>query len=512
MGRTRDRQLGFLLLSLALGGCGGEDLTTPRTTGTLQLVTATTGVEIDPDGYTVRLDGEPPRAIGASASLPDLEVAAGSHTVQLAGLAPNCAVTGENPRTVSLPGDQTRKVSFDVTCTATIGTLYVTTATSGDNLDADGYTVAVDGGDHGHIDASAAVTLGDIAPGAHTVSLGGVASNCLVEGNDPVDVTIQPGATAQVAFQINCHAPGAISWSTIPLPVDFVARSIWASSPSDIFVTGFYQSATLESLVLHYDGSAWTEQLRGDWTRYTFVWGITASNVFVVGAGTARHYDGRSWADIGPGDDNVVFLSVWGNSKHDVYAGGWYEAIPEGGQVRHYGGASWTRLPSGGLPGSYGHVTDMQGISSTNIYALGHESSYDAPPEEEIKRSMVLHYNGSTWERSFVVTYQYANPAGAYDLNAIWVNGSDDIFVVGEDGHIVHSDGASWQQMPSSTTGNILDVWGASRSNVYAVGTTGILHYDGTSWSVINPTPGKYIWGTPQDVFVVTEGEILHGH
>jgi hypothetical protein len=80
-------------------------------------------------------------------------------------------------------------------------------------------------------------------------------------------------------------------------------------------------------------------------------------------------------------------------------------------------------------------------------------------------------------------------------------------------GHIIHStDGSSWTPMTSGTTGSIVDVWGSSRFNVYAAGTTGILRYNGIRWSSVNSTPGTYIWGTPQDVFVVSEGAILHRH
>src|SRR5919202_1318716 len=89
-------------------GCGGDGGTSPGDGGTspgmgsLQLATTTTGSPLDPDGYLVSLDGGEPQAIGLNATLVVDPIAAGTHTVLLSDLIPECEVTGENPRTVSV--------------------------------------------------------------------------------------------------------------------------------------------------------------------------------------------------------------------------------------------------------------------------------------------------------------------------------------------------------------------------------------------------------------------------
>src|SRR5882724_8015353 len=92
----------FLLSALGVHACGGGDLTTPPTTGTLEVTTSTTGDQPDPDGYTVLVDAEPAQVIGSAATLGITDVAAGSHTIQLSGVAANCTVSSDNPRTVSV--------------------------------------------------------------------------------------------------------------------------------------------------------------------------------------------------------------------------------------------------------------------------------------------------------------------------------------------------------------------------------------------------------------------------
>ena len=86
---------------------------TPPGAGSLRITTATSGSSLDPDGYTISVDGAAPQVIGPNATL-DLEgLAAGTHALTLSGIASNCHLDGENPRTVEvLPAT----VSFDLNC------------------------------------------------------------------------------------------------------------------------------------------------------------------------------------------------------------------------------------------------------------------------------------------------------------------------------------------------------------------------------------------------------------
>ena len=68
--------------------------------------------------------------------------------------------------------------------------------------------------------------------------------------------------------------------------------------------------------------------------------------------------------------------------------------------------------------------------------------------------------------------------------------------------------------MSSGTTSQLLEVWGSSGDDVFAVGGE-LLHYDGTAWSTMSAgTGGKVsgVWGSRGgDVFTVgLSGIILH--
>jgi hypothetical protein len=105
------------------------------------------------------------------------------------------------------------------------------------------------------------------------------------------------------------------------------------------------------------------------------------------------------------------------------------------------------------------------------------------------------------------------------NLLAIWANSPSDVFVTGRPGRIVHYDGTSWTVMTPATGGGLdqlVAVWGSGPGDVFAVvfGTPGaIQHYDGQSWSRTTvPDRLRAVWGSgPSDVFAVgDDGPTTH--
>jgi len=175
-------------------------------TGILEVTAETTGADVDPDGYAVEIDGGSGLAIGVNATLAPQELTTGDHEVELTGLAANCMVAGSNPRTVTVATDETVSTTFEVTCDATTGAIEVTTTTTGSDIDADGYTVDLDGESDQAVDANGAVTFTGVSEGAHSVTLTGIAANCTVTGDNPVAATVVAGETEAVAFDLTCTA------------------------------------------------------------------------------------------------------------------------------------------------------------------------------------------------------------------------------------------------------------------------------------------------------------------
>jgi hypothetical protein len=193
--------------------------TLPPVTGTLTVTTVTSGPGADPDGYTFAIGDGARQPIGASATVSVASVAAGATAVALSGVAAGCLVGGQNPRPVTVPADGTVEVSFAITCSAGAGTLEVTTASTGSPPDPSGYTVSVDGGAAAAIGANTTRTIAGLAPGAHSVALGGIAGNCAVQGQNPRSVTITADRTTSLTFTVQCAATtGSLAVTIAGLP------------------------------------------------------------------------------------------------------------------------------------------------------------------------------------------------------------------------------------------------------------------------------------------------------
>lgn len=186
-------------------------VTCAATSGSLEVVATSTGTPADPDGFLIQLDGADGPAIAAGATVAIPGVAPGTHAVGLTGLAPNCTVEGDNPRSVSVATGATTRVALAVSCTTVTpppapGSIAITTRTTGPDPDPDGYALSLDGAAAGSIGATATETMADLPPGTHTVGLAGLSGNCTLAGDNPRAVEVAAGTAAQVTFAVSCTA------------------------------------------------------------------------------------------------------------------------------------------------------------------------------------------------------------------------------------------------------------------------------------------------------------------
>ncbi len=96
------------------------------------------------------------------------------------------------------------------------GSIQVSTVTGGSDLDPDGYTVTIGQTNVGTIGANDVQTYSNLDPGSHTLILSDVADNCTVDGANPRTLTVNPGATTQTTFNIDCEpTTGTVEVTTV---------------------------------------------------------------------------------------------------------------------------------------------------------------------------------------------------------------------------------------------------------------------------------------------------------
>jgi hypothetical protein len=94
------------------------------------------------------------------------------------------------------------------TSTSAATGIYVTSMTSGDPIEADGYMVSLDGGPGRSLRTNGVLVFSELEPGPHTLALSGMTSGCAVYGKNPRTVPLVSGKTAQSMFMVYCSVPG----------------------------------------------------------------------------------------------------------------------------------------------------------------------------------------------------------------------------------------------------------------------------------------------------------------
>jgi hypothetical protein len=297
----------------------------------------------------------------------------------------------------------------------------------------------------------------------------------------------------------------------------------------------------VESSILHFDGTSWSTQLTQSGVLRD-VWAGSPTHAFAVGAdypaylATFLHNGGSGWSPMpSPAIDveGGLLLGLWGSSATDVFAVGslWpFDAGYTEAYVAHYDGVAWSPMQVG--PGTCStsgggfrcnvELSDVWGSSGTDVYAVGNYHVFDAPPD----RAVIFHYDGQQW------TETLSEPN--LELRKIWGSSATDVWAIGNllvpsneceecqargEGAIRHFDGSSWSTVPSPVASPLGAIWGSSPTDIYlltaSAGSGTIWHFDGSSWTPTNTGASGLldIWGnSATDVFAVGQnGTILHG-
>jgi hypothetical protein len=191
----------------------------PAQPGNIHITTATSGFDVDVNGYRAGVDNAPEQPVGTNASVTVTGIAAGEHTVRLADVATNCTVEGGNPRTVSVAGGATTEVAFVVNC-GPGPTIELSTLTTGANLDPDGYGVllwqraagsrilAASAG----VPANGNVRFFGLPTGEYDVEVNGIAANCM-QVNVLPSVDLSSGGVVALALNLSCALPPVVTCS-----------------------------------------------------------------------------------------------------------------------------------------------------------------------------------------------------------------------------------------------------------------------------------------------------------
>jgi TolB protein len=305
-----------VLLLLACSDASGP--ATPRT-GAIRVSLALTGTDF-PAVYTIFVAG---RSVSAQATAPTvIDGLLPSQYPLTIVLVRNCQLTDANTPTASVVAGETTAVTVSAKCDATTGSLLVTTATTGVDLDPDGYLlrvdgVAVDGSRYQQIwrlDANGAQTLSRVPMGTISLALSGLALNCEPVDTTPHTVAVQPAEATTVAFRVSC-APND---SQLAFVIDsgLVVRHIYLSNLNATGVRRLNvgELSSDEDPAWSPDGSKIAFTTDRDGNKEIYVASVDGSNPVRLTSNSAADYE-PTWS---PNGARIAFVSTRAGSP-DIF-------------------------------------------------------------------------------------------------------------------------------------------------------------------------------------------------
>jgi len=169
-----------------------------------QITTTTTGLDIDPDGFRIVVDGTDRGTAGSNTSVLT-RMDPGDRTISLTAIASNCALDGPSTRSVTILDRQVASIEFEIVCTARTGVIAVMVEAGGVDTET-ASTATVDGAMASFVQPGIPAYLEPVPPGDHVVALI-PPSNCSVEHNEQL-AAVTAGElirdTVEITFSVNC--------------------------------------------------------------------------------------------------------------------------------------------------------------------------------------------------------------------------------------------------------------------------------------------------------------------
>lgn len=295
-------------------------------------------------------------------------------------------------------------------------------------------------------------------------------------------------------------------WSYLYEEAGTTFNDVWGTL-DDLYVVG------TSGKVLHYDGASWQRMDSGTSSNLLGVWG-TGRDVFAVGDdGVALCCREGVWSRVETGTQ-ATLRDVCGTARGQVFA------VGDGGALLKLERSGATRMNPGTTNDLYGIASDG-GVELCAVGETGTILEYDGTVWSGVHAGTIRTFEAvcATTDGHWFAggEYEIAHCAGGVwecstvsgNWKGMWGLTHDDVFVVGGD-RVQHFDGHAWG--PVSAEGlphdpyrvsMLYDVWAGPGGEVHAAGYEHGLYFDGTEWLDV-PFEAMAVWGASEsDVFAV---------
>jgi hypothetical protein len=303
--------------------------------------------------------------------------------------------------------------------------------------------------------------------------------------------------------------------------------NVTALSHDNVWAVGAYGAQAARTLIEHFDGSRWSvvgSPTAGKYANFLYsLAAVSPRDIWAVGTYYTRansglrtlilHYDGTAWTrmhspNVGTGNNGLGAVTVVPGT-HQLWAVG-DTTDPRTHLNRtlilRYDGTGWSVVPSPNV-GTYNNgLGGVAAVSANHAWAVGGYNNTSGT----YRARLVLQWNGVAWQRAsaptgITTTFNLLSRVTAVSAHDVWAVG-DEFTTIAE-----HYNGSGWRVVPTAkppltssggeNTAILYDVSAASAADIWAVGIyylyynaaggatrTLAEHWDGAAWHMV-PSP-----------------------
>lgn len=357
-----------------------------------------------------------------------------------------------------------------------------------------------------------------------------------------------PALTLGAALAIAVPAAAASTWTVVP-SVDpsgtfSSLAAVTALSPTDAWAVGTYQGPNRHDgkvmLAERWNGSVWkqvpTPNVSFFDEKLLAVSAASANDAWAVGSTNqtsfattnpiAAHWDGSSWTIVSTpattGSAKSILTGVVDFGPGNAWAVG--KSRDGSALIEHWDGSAWSIVPGGTPKPPAGEtlagrtLTGISALSASNIWAVGSFSTVAGTVSNSY--TLTEHYDGVRWT---VVASPNPAPRSPFNgaqqvLKAVTAVAATNIWAVGntidtasgsflpDKSLVLHYDGTTWSVVASPdhpgeedellgvAAKSVADVWAVGdfvdRSGSTPIAKTLTLHWTGAAWSTVTSPNG----------------------
>ena len=255
------------------------------------------------------------------------------------------------------------------------GAIRVTATTTGADLPLAGYSVSVDSGAGQAVPTNGAVAISGLNAGRHSVTLYGIAANCVLSGVNTRAVEVLAGDTVRVAFDVACTAVGGASrqiafvsdrdgnFEIYLMNADGSSQTRLTNNPATDFQPAWSPdgkkiafTSMAEVYVMNADGSSPTRLTYSspDWDSASqAAWSPDGSKIALTRASSDYYCDPDGLCSGGYSTLVISVINADGTGIHDLASGSGAAWSPDGTRIAFRGDGGINVLNADGSGGRH---------------------------------------------------------------------------------------------------------------------------------------------------------------